>query len=144
MPMGRNCWYALQPCLGVRLRPFSLPISAWMLLAALSSFPLEWLFVTTGKITVPTGITSVGFVYAIMVRSHERECGMVVLPCPNTECTSTIERCGLKRHLEDCIHTEVPCKYRHIGCGVVMKRGDMPAHEAKSELSMKFISLINY
>ena len=75
--------------------------------------------------------------YAIMVRSHERECGMVVLPCPNTECTSTVERRGLKRHLEDCIHTEVPCKYQHIGCGVVMKRGDMPAHEAGSELHLE-------
>ena len=72
--------------------------------------------------------------YASMVQSHEQEYGIVVLPCPNTWCTSTVELRGLQRHLDDYNHTEVPCKYRHLGCGVVLKRGDMPAHEAESKL----------
>lgn len=67
--------------------------------------------------------------YASITRVHDKTCEKKVVPCPNADCTDTIERRGIKRHLEDCAHTEVSCKYQKIGCDVKMKRNSLSAHE---------------
>ena len=68
--------------------------------------------------------------YANITEIHYDECTMIVLPCPNSECTQTLERAQIQMHLEnDCEHTVILCKYEGIGCYVKMKRKDMGAHE---------------
>ena len=55
---------------------------------------------------------------------------MMVLPCPNSECTQTMERAKIQMHLEnDCEHTVISCKYEGIGCDMKMKRKVMGSHE---------------
>lgn len=60
--------------------------------------------------------------YASITHVHDTTCEKKVIPCPNADCISTMQRQGIKRHLEDCEHTEVPCKYLKLGCGAKMKR----------------------
>lgn len=67
---------------------------------------------------------------------HDVICEKKTLPCPNAECTDTIERQGIKRHLEECIYTEVPCKYQRLGCIVKMKRSDITVHEDDDRLHL--------
>ena len=68
--------------------------------------------------------------YANITEIHYDECTMIVLPCPNSECTQTMERAKIQMHIEnDCEHTVISCKYERIGCDVNMKRKDMGAHE---------------
>ena len=68
--------------------------------------------------------------YANITEIHYDECTMIVLPCPNSECTQTMERAKIQIHLEnDCEHTVISCKYEGIGCDMKMKRKDMGAHE---------------
>ncbi len=67
--------------------------------------------------------------YAIITKYHEKHCPMKIVPCSNAECTHTVARGGVKRHLDECVYTEVSCKYVKLGCGVKMQRRGMPAHE---------------
>lgn len=55
-----------------------------------------------------------------------------IVPCSNADCTDTVERQSIKRHLEDCAHTEVSCKYQKIGCNVKIKRSAVSAHVAST------------
>ena len=67
--------------------------------------------------------------YANITQVHDEKCGKKMLPCPNADCTDTVQRLSIKRHLDSCIYTEVPCKYRDIGCAVKMRRDALSAHE---------------
>ena len=40
--------------------------------------------------------------------------------------------------IEDCIHTEVPCKYQKLGCSVKMKRG-AGSHENEDKLYLHMV-----
>ena len=68
---------------------------------------------------------------------HDKVCRWKILPCPNTECTATVERQRVKRHLDICLYTEVPCKYQKLGCEVRMKRNVLPAHESEDKLHLR-------
>ena len=75
---------------------------------------------TCGKKDTFTNITGI----------HDDKCEKKVLPCPNADCTDSMQRAEIKQHLEnDCEHTVISCKYEKIGCDVKMKRKDMGAHE---------------
>ena len=67
--------------------------------------------------------------YTNITDVHDKKCEKKLVPCSNADCTDTIQRQAIKRHLEDCIHTEVSCKYQKIGCDVKMKRNAMSGHE---------------
>ena len=68
--------------------------------------------------------------YANITEIHYDKCTMIVLPCPNSECTQTMERAKIQMHIKnDCEHTVISCKYEGIGCDMKMKRKDMEAHE---------------
>ena len=74
--------------------------------------------------------------YANITQIHDRVCKKKNIPCTNTECTKTIERGKMKRHLDDCDYTTIPCKYKNIGCDVKLKRKDMPAHEEDDKVHL--------
>lgn len=67
--------------------------------------------------------------YANITQNHDTFCAKKVVPCINVECTQTMRRLSLKRHLEYCEFSEVPCKYRKLGCHVKLKRLDIELHE---------------
>ena len=67
--------------------------------------------------------------YANITQVHDEKCEKKMLPCPNADCRDTVQRRGIKRHLDSCIYTEVPCKYRDIGCDLKMRRDVLSAHE---------------
>ena len=67
--------------------------------------------------------------YEDITQVHDKTCKKKIVPCPNLACPETIQRRMTKRHLEECDYSEIPCKYRKIGCGVKMMRKDMPKHE---------------
>lgn len=77
---------------------------------------------------------------------HHKKCKKKKVPCPNADCTLTVQRRGIKRHLEDCAHTEVPCKYKHIGCKIKLARKDIEEHESELkphfDLALHKISLL--
>ena len=76
--------------------------------------------------------------YANIAQVHDKKCGKKIVPCPNADCTETIERQGIKRHLDDCIHTEVPCKYQKIGCDVKMKKNvNISSHEDDDKVHLQ-------
>lgn len=76
--------------------------------------------------------------YATMTQIHDQVCKKKGIACPNAECNITVQRQGIKRHLEDCVYTEVPCKYHKLGCDVMMKRKDVLRHEREDEYHLHF------
>ena len=74
--------------------------------------------------------------YADITQVHDATCEKKMVPCPNDDCTDTIERQNRQKHLDTCIFTEVPCKYRRLGCEVKMKRKDIPEHENEDKLHL--------
>lgn len=73
--------------------------------------------------------------FAFIMKVHDPTCKKKMIPCPNAECTDTMRRQGIKRHLESCDYTEIPCKYLKLGCDVKMKR-NARAHEDQDELHL--------
>ena len=67
--------------------------------------------------------------YTHMMSLHGDTCEKKMVPCPNADCTKTIQRRNAKRHIDNCAYTEIPCKYQKIGCDVTTVRKDMPSHE---------------
>ena len=72
--------------------------------------------------------------HANITQNHDRVCEKKKIPCTNTECTKTIERGKMKRHLDVCDYTIIPCKYKNIGCDVKLTRKVMPAHEEDDKI----------
>ena len=76
--------------------------------------------------------------FASITKKHYRKCQKICLSCSNEECSATVERRHLKRHLEsECDFTIVPCKYRRIGCGVQFQRKDLAAHESDDQVHLE-------
>ena len=75
-------------------------------------------------------------IYAHMIKVHENTCGKKILPCPNANCTKTVQRRNAKRHLDKCDFSEIPCKYQRLGCGVKMMRKDILSHEDEDKLHL--------
>lgn len=67
--------------------------------------------------------------YAKITKNHDKVCWKKVIPCTNADCALKMERRALKRHLDTCEHTVVPCKYRKLGCLKNVKRKDISDHE---------------
>ena len=70
--------------------------------------------------------------YANITGAHDDKCKKKVLPCLNAECTETMEHGEIKKHLNECEHTVISCKYKNLGCEVGLKRKEketMEAHE---------------
>lgn len=68
---------------------------------------------------------------------HDSDCKRKPISCPNPNCGEVLEQCGVKRHLEACEHTKLPCKYAKLGCSEVMKRKDMAEHEEDDKLHLR-------
>ena len=72
--------------------------------------------------------------YTSITEVHDDICIKKVVPCPNTNCTLTMERELAKKHVETvCKYTVVACKYAGIGCTVKKLRMDMNQHEKDDE-----------
>ena len=74
--------------------------------------------------------------YTNITQIHDSICKKKKIPCTNTECTESIERGKMKRHLDDCEYTTIPCKYRKIGCDVELNRRDMTVHEEDDKVHL--------
>ncbi len=91
---------------------------------------------------VPTGCTTASIVekraqYAHITEVHDKECDLKIISCPNDECTEAIQPKDMHEHVESCQYTVIPCKYEIVGCGVKMKRRDLPAHEDDNKLHLR-------
>lgn len=64
---------------------------------------------------------------------HER-----TVPCVNALCCVVVVRAQcMKKHLEKCLYSEVPCSYQKFGCKVKVFRKDITAHEADHKIYSK-------
>ena len=70
--------------------------------------------------------------YREMITNHLQICPMLEVPCPKRRCTTSILRCDLPKHREECLFEKVPCKYSTIGCDEV-ERKDLEEHEGDTE-----------
>lgn len=59
---------------------------------------------------------------------HANVCPKTPFSCSNAGCSDVIERQGVKRHLADCGHAQIACKYARLGCGAMVKKKDMTVH----------------
>ena len=53
---------------------------------------------------------------------HSKVCTKTPFSCPNAGCCNIIKREALKRHLADCEHAQVACKYARLGCNAKIKK----------------------
>lgn len=65
-----------------------------------------------------------------LTQIHRQTCTRKPLKCPNAECTRLMLRSEIQDHLDgECEYTEIPCKYRNIGCSVKAARRNIVMHE---------------
>ncbi len=75
--------------------------------------------------------------YAAITEVHDKTCDWKIIPCPNAECSDTMQRRAAEEHVDSkCGYTVIACKYESIGCAVKMKRRDMAAHEQDDKLHL--------
>jgi hypothetical protein len=74
--------------------------------------------------------------YISFMQVHNKICKKKLTVCPNLGCIETMQRQGIKRHLETCVHTEVLCKYRKLGCDVSLSRQSILEHESDDKLHL--------
>ena len=70
---------------------------------------------------------------------HDKICEKKIVPCPNADCTETMPRKDIEKHLNtECEYAVIACKYANIGCCKILKKIEMAAHELddKSHLHM--------
>ena len=77
--------------------------------------------------------------YANITQIHDSVCRKKKIPCTNVECTETIEHEKMKRHLDVCDYTIIPCKYKNIGCDVELKRKDVRLHENNGSIHFHLV-----
>lgn len=75
--------------------------------------------------------------YERITRVHYRLCGHRVVPCPNTDCSRSMQRRRVRRHLENCVYTRLTCKYEKLGCDVKLRRNALSAHENEDSLHLR-------
>ena len=74
--------------------------------------------------------------YAGITEEHDQLC-LKPIPCPNTECTLTMERRRVEEHVaSECMHTIVACQYSNIGCTQREKRKDIKTHGEDDKLHL--------
>lgn len=76
--------------------------------------------------------------YAFITEVHDEVCKKKMVPCPNVECVSKVQRRGVKRHLDVCSYTEIPCKYAKLGCDTTMKRSIITEHQCDDQAHFRF------
>lgn len=79
--------------------------------------------------------------YASITGNHTEVCEKKRVPCPNFECSKVLQRQNIKRHLDCCDYTVVPCKYRRLGCSTSMKRKSIKAHEKDEDKAHLHVAL---
>ncbi len=62
------------------------------------------------------------------VITHYKTCPKYPVACPNKCCTTKLQRCHLKDHLNDCPLEEVQCELHFAGCTSKMKLKDVQKH----------------
>ncbi len=76
--------------------------------------------------------------YASIMEDHDHLCLKKPVPCPNTDCTLTLERGRVVEHVaSECEHTVVACKYHSIGCTKWKNRKDIKAHEGDDRIHLR-------
>ena len=72
-----------------------------------------------------------------MTQDHDEECKMKVIPCPNAECTDTMQRQQVEEHVSSvCEFSIMPCKFKRLGCETELKRKYMVTHEEDDKLHL--------
>lgn len=71
--------------------------------------------------------------YDFITESHDRDCIKKEVCCSNNGCDERVRRQELAWHLRKCPFTNVPCKYKMLGCDFECTRKDMPAHEQQDD-----------
>ena len=71
--------------------------------------------------------------YSDITKLHDNICKKKIVPCPSIDCPDKIQRQSIKRHLESCVYTEVPCKYQKLGCDIKMARNVISKHEESED-----------
>ena len=68
-----------------------------------------------------------------MATKYLDECPMIVVPCPNHGCKTSMARSSLSMHRQECLFEMVPCRYTTIGCKDEVLRKDLQKHEEDSQ-----------
>ena len=71
--------------------------------------------------------------YRERMTKHLKECPKVEVPCPKRQCKTSIARCDLIKHRQECLFEKVPCKYTIIGCKKEVLRKDLVEHEGDTQ-----------
>ena len=73
--------------------------------------------------------------YAV-IQAHDEVCPKKEIPCPN--CDELKPRKVMEDHIDnECLLTEVPCKFARIGCERILMRKDMAVHGQDTELHLQ-------
>ena len=68
---------------------------------------------------------------------HDKICEKKIVPCPNADCTETMPRKDIEKHLNtECEYAVIACKYENIGCCKESKRKEMAAHELDDKIHL--------
>ena len=75
--------------------------------------------------------------YANITDVHDGICEKKIIRCSNgDECTETVERGDILKHLDSCDFTVISCKYRSLGCNKQLKRYIMKKHERDDNIHL--------
>ena len=75
--------------------------------------------------------------YQERTTTHYDKCPKVLIPCPNSNCFSSISRCELSDHRKICEFEIVSCKYANIGCKMSILRKDLTKHENDTQYHLQ-------
>ena len=53
------------------------------------------------------------YVHVILFQEHEQNCNYIPLPCKNLGCNRLVSKFDMDKHLEECGHGIVKCKFCH-------------------------------
>ena len=70
---------------------------------------------------------------------HDKICEKKIVPCPNADCTETMPRKDIEKHLST--ECTVACKYANIGCRKISKREKMAVHEELDDKIHLFLAI---
>lgn len=72
--------------------------------------------------------------HTYILHTHDKTCAKKVLTC---KCFKSMLRQDIDQHLEtECEYTVIACKYAGLGCGRVLERKEMKAHEEDDKLHL--------
>lgn len=75
--------------------------------------------------------------YSHITEVHVPVCTRRPIPCSNSECTEEVTPQRMKRHLDKCPHTPVPCKFARLGCNAMPRRTLIETHEEDDTLHLR-------